>query len=77
MEIQVGNAPGVGALRFSNLTYNVYLAENSPYDTHVVTVTASFVSGGSGTIEYSFASGNEDGTFNIDSSRGMLIKFLI
>ncbi|XP_013393116.1 protein dachsous [Lingula anatina] len=64
--IRVGN-PNVGVLRFTNHTYSVYLMENTPRGTNVVKVTANFVGGGSGTIQYSFASGNEDKTFRIDS----------
>ena len=68
--MRVGNAPGVGSLRFTNLTYNVYLAENSARGTSVVQVEAKFATGGPGVIAYSFASGNEDLTFNIDPDTG-------
>ena len=70
MEVIVGNAPGVGTLTFTSLTYNVYLAENARKGTPVVQVKAKFVTGGPGLIAYSFASGNEDLTFNIDPDTG-------
>ncbi len=66
----MGNAPGVGSLRFTNSTYNVYIDENSGRGTYVSTVQARFVTGGPGTITYSFASGNEDDTFNIEATLG-------
>ncbi len=68
----MGNAQGSGTLRFSNLTYNVYLTENSEADTSVVVVNAHFVSGEPGPIAYSFASGNEDTTFLIDPDTGLI-----
>ncbi len=74
VEIKVGNAPGVGTLRFANLTYNVQIDENSGQGTYVTTVQARFVSGGPGTISYSFASGNEDETFSIDPSIGRHVE---
>ena len=70
MEIKVGNAPGVGSLRFTNSTYNVYINENSGHGTYVSTVQARFVTGGPGTITYSFASGNDENTFSIEPSLG-------
>ena len=71
VEIMVGDNPGVGTLRFSNLTYNVYIWENSGYNTPVVTVKANFVSSGTrSAIYYSFASGNEDSTFSIHPETG-------
>ena len=70
VEIKVGNAPGVGSLRFTNNAYNVYIEENSGHGTYVSTVQARFVTGGPGTITYSFASGNDENTFTIEPSLG-------
>lgn len=70
VEIKVGNAGGVGTLRFVNDTYNAYIDENPNTGANIITVQARFVSGGSGTISYSFASGNDDDTFSIQSSTG-------
>ena len=70
VEISVGNAPGIGSLRFNNLTYNVHIPENSRSGTRITIVTARFISGRSGSISYSFASGNEDHTFSINSVTG-------
>ena len=76
VEIKVGNAPGLSTLRFTNLTYNVYLPENSPTGTPVTTVTARFTSGASGAITYSFTSSNEDDTFNIHPTTGELLSYI-
>ncbi len=66
----MGNAPGIGTLRFINSTYNFYLDENSGRGTYVGAVQARFVRGGPSAISYSFASGNEDDTFRIEPSVG-------
>ena len=76
VEIKVGNAAGMSSLRFLNHTYNVYVSENSPRGTLVTTTTAAFKdSRNSGRISYSFASGNEEDTFSINSNTGKLEEF--
>lgn len=69
LEITVGNSAGLSTLRFSNLTYNVDLSESSRTGTVLTTVQARLTSG-SGTVTYSFANGNEERTFSINSKTG-------
>lgn len=70
VSITIGDAAGVSSLRFANHTYNVALSENAPRGTSVVTTVATFTDGSSGRITYSFASGNEDNTFDIMPGTG-------
>ena len=73
VEINVGNAQAEGTLRFTNITYTVYLEENSPTQSEVVQVEAKFSSGGPGAIRYGFASStNDDGIFDINDASGMV-----
>ncbi|CAB3367491.1 Hypothetical predicted protein [Cloeon dipterum] len=76
VEIRVGEtrdaAAAAAALRFQNLTYVVSLPENAPTGKDVVQVSAVRADGRRQRITYSFGSGNEDNTFEINSNNGLV-----
>ena len=67
----VGDDARTGVLNFENGTYNINLSENARLDQFVIQVRASFKNGGTGAITYSFASGDENNIFRIDSRTGL------
>jgi len=73
VSILVGGVKGT-PLRFVNQTYNVHIAENSRPDSHVIAVSvkSSSVTAGNNHVVYSFANGNEDGTFHINQDTGLI-----
>lgn len=68
VEIKVGNPSG-SQIKFLKDVYNVSLYENSPVNTQVLKVRASFISG-SGTISFSLIGGNDNNAFALDSTSG-------
>lgn len=59
-------------LRFQNSTYHVQLAENAPVGKDVIQVSAVRSDGRRQRVTYSFGSGNEDNTFEINSNNGLI-----
>jgi len=79
IEIRVADAAGTDlnsaaqvALRFQNATYSVQLAENSPVGKDVIQVSAVRSDGRRQRVTYSFGSGNEENTFEINSNNGLI-----
>lgn len=79
IEVRVGDASGSDAgssthvtLRFQNATYNVLIAENAPVGKDVIQVSAVRSDGRRQRVTYSFGSGNEDNTFEINSNNGLI-----
>ncbi|KAG8225975.1 hypothetical protein J437_LFUL006204, partial [Ladona fulva] len=60
------------SLRFHNSTYRVRLSENALAGKDVVQVSAVRTDGRRQRITYSFGSGNEDNTFEINSNNGLV-----
>lgn len=60
------------ALRFQNATYHVQLAENAPVGKDVIQVSAVRSDGRRQRVTYSFGSGNEENTFEINSNNGLI-----
>ena len=79
IEVRVGDAAGSDpsassqvTLRFQNSTYNVQLAENAPVGKDVIQVSAVRSDGRRQRVTYSFGSGNEENTFEINSNNGLI-----
>ena len=79
IEIRVPDAAGADVsnaaqvtLRFQNATYNVQLDENSAVGKDVIQVSAVRSDGRRQRVMYSFGSGNEDNTFEINSNNGLI-----
>ncbi|XP_037090674.1 protein dachsous-like, partial [Pollicipes pollicipes] len=72
VEIYVGEQRELTTLRFQNDTYRGSVAENAPAGTDVVQVTAVRSDGRRQRITYSFGSGNEDDTFEINANNGLI-----
>jgi len=79
IEVRVGdvagsdpNAASQVTLRFQNATYSVQLAENAPVGKDVMQVSAVRSDGRRQRVTYSFGSGNEDNTFEINSNNGLI-----
>lgn len=79
VEVRVGDASGSDAgiqsqvtLRFQNATYSIQLPENAPVGKDVIQVSAVRSDGRRQRVSYSFGSGNEDNTFEINSNNGLI-----
>uniref|UniRef100_T1ING2 Cadherin domain-containing protein n=1 Tax=Strigamia maritima TaxID=126957 RepID=T1ING2_STRMM len=72
IEIRVGDNTGASVLKFQNSTYRVRLLENAPLGQEVVRVVAVRNDGKQSGIMYSFGNGNEDDTFDIDPTTGVI-----
>lgn len=79
IEIRVGmgeagssDVPSQVALRFQNTTYHVQLGENAPVGKDVIQVSAVRSDGRRQRVTYSFGSGNEENTFEINSNNGLI-----
>ena len=85
VEVRVGDASSSDAsggftsaannqvtLRFQNSTYNIQLVENAPVGKDVIQVSAVRSDGRRQRVTYSFGSGNEENTFEINSNNGLI-----
>lgn len=73
IELRVGDMPeGTATLHFQNSSYTVSLMENAPVGKEILQVSAVRSDGRRQRIVYSFGSGNEDSTFDIDSNSGII-----
>lgn len=86
IEVRVGDAASTGSvdagssstaqnqvmLRFQNSSYNIQLAENAPVGKDVLQVSAVRSDGRRQRVTYSFGSGNEENTFEINSNNGLI-----
>ncbi|XP_037070379.1 protein dachsous-like [Pollicipes pollicipes] len=72
VEIYVGEKRDQTTLRFQNNTYRVGVPENEPTGSDVIQVTAVRSDGRRQRITYSFGSGNEDNTFEINANNGLI-----
>lgn len=73
IEIRVGDVPeGTASLHFQNISYSVSLMENTPAGKEIIQVSAVRSDGRRQRIVYSFGSGNEDSTFDIDPDGGII-----
>lgn len=71
IEIRIGDMPtGIPDLRFANETYTVNIRENSEIGYSVIKLNAVRSDGRLQKIFYSIGSGNDDGTFSIDTNSG-------
>ncbi|XP_035681485.1 protein dachsous-like [Branchiostoma floridae] len=59
-------------LRFDNGTYSAYISENAIANTDIISVSASREDGQPASVTYSFASGNDDESFEINPTSGLI-----
>ncbi|XP_078684144.1 protein dachsous-like [Branchiostoma floridae x Branchiostoma belcheri] len=59
-------------LRFENGTYSAYISENAAANTDIISVSAAREDGQAAAVTYSFASGNDDESFEINSQSGLI-----